>query len=125
MPANGANDGTWNPGMLLARASAGGAAAGGEGAALVVPQLAILASWGELSRLSTALVAWRTRGPMKGCGAALRPGPSKVADAAVLTTQVVEPIGSGASGMVCRGEFASTPVAVKILHQKQAVSSKH
>ena len=26
MPANGAQDGTWNPGMLLARASAGGAA---------------------------------------------------------------------------------------------------
>ena len=32
---------------------------------------------------------------------------------------VGETIGSGASGMVCRGEFASTPVAVKILHGKQ------
>ena len=32
---------------------------------------------------------------------------------------VGETIGSGASGMVCRGEFASTPVAVKILHSKQ------
>mgnify|MGYP006139231209 CR=1 FL=1 len=29
-------------------------------------------------------------------------------------------LGSGATGIVCRGEFASTPVAVKILHQKQS-----
>lgn len=35
---------------------------------------------------------------------------------------VGEPIGSGASGMVCRGEFASTPVALKILHQKQVTA---
>ena len=32
---------------------------------------------------------------------------------------VGDTIGWGASGMVCRGEFASTPVAVKILHSKQ------
>ena len=69
MPANGANDGTWNPGMLLARASAGGAAAGGEGAALVVPQLAILASWGWLSRLLDAL---RSRDEQLS-----RPGPNR------------------------------------------------
>ena len=32
---------------------------------------------------------------------------------------VGELLGSGATGIVCRGEYASTPVAVKILHQKQ------